>query len=356
MSFFPLDRDIFTSTLWVQGSMEARLLWMYLLPNANVRTGIVTETIPAIALLARIPLEKVTEALEWLASPDPYSRSPENDGRRIEFLEVDGRRVIKILNYEAYQNKDYSTPRTRSFYERHPEKRRERAGTKKAEREPFPDERERPGTTDTDTDTKTRERESAREAEPDPDPESKEKPEPPELHPDPWMRVVSLWVDAGREVTGGDVVVDMHSHRRAAEALLRLAGGHLDALAAPMRAYWQAPRKNGKRPAMRWLVEDYDQYVHANGSGGETSVSTEDDYYDTFNAPEVKLREAEILAESCEKKAHAAWESGEAEAEDEYKAKAAEYRKQEAEYRKQITERDERIRIAEIAEGKRKHG
>jgi hypothetical protein len=111
MSYFPMDRDLLTSSLWVDGDSDTKTLWIYLLLSADVRTGVVRHTRPAIARGSGVERQKVDRILEQFASPDPDSRTPDNDGRRIAF--VDG--GILVLNYDRYKNRDYSAARVKKY-------------------------------------------------------------------------------------------------------------------------------------------------------------------------------------------------------------------------------------------------
>lgn len=122
MTYFPLDRDILSSSVWAQGTPEQVKVWFYLLVEANPRTGSVEDADPAIALRCGLPLDVTVAALEWLASPDPYSRTKDYDGRRIARLPGGG---FLVLNYLRHQGKDHSTPRVRSWRERQAAKRNE---------------------------------------------------------------------------------------------------------------------------------------------------------------------------------------------------------------------------------------
>lgn len=113
MTYFPLDREILTSTIWTQASPEALKVWMYLLIAADPRTGLVRDTIPSIAHRCSLKIEAVEEILDWLQSPDKYSRTEDHDGRRVE-VGPDG---IQLLTYLQHRDKDYSTPRVRRWRE-----------------------------------------------------------------------------------------------------------------------------------------------------------------------------------------------------------------------------------------------
>ena len=66
------------------------------------KDGIIDMTVAALSRRTRIPLDILTSGIESLEAPDPESRSPSKDGRRIERL--DGRRSWgwAIVNYKDY--------------------------------------------------------------------------------------------------------------------------------------------------------------------------------------------------------------------------------------------------------------
>lgn len=111
VSYFPLDRDILTSSIWAMGTPEQFKVWSYLLLAANPRTGIVVDTAPAIALRCGLPLDVTLAALDWLASPDTHSRTKVDEGRRIRT--VDG--GYQLVTYMQHQAKDHSTARVQRF-------------------------------------------------------------------------------------------------------------------------------------------------------------------------------------------------------------------------------------------------
>ena len=105
MSFFPIDREILTSSIWTDASPEALKVWMYLLFSANPRNGIVRATVPAIAQHNGLTVNQIEEILTWLEGVDRYSRTSDNDGRRIERT-PDG---IRLITYLKHRDRDYST-------------------------------------------------------------------------------------------------------------------------------------------------------------------------------------------------------------------------------------------------------
>ena len=112
--FFPVDRNIFTSSIWLTGTPEEKCLWWWLLGNRD-DDGVVRHRELAIAEGAKLPRPVVEAALRKFSEPDPDSRTRDNDGRRIEWT-PDG--FVRLLNHELYYSRDYSTPRWRKWNER----------------------------------------------------------------------------------------------------------------------------------------------------------------------------------------------------------------------------------------------
>jgi len=117
--FTKLFSTIVTSTIW-QEDAETCKIWVTLLALAN-RYGEVSATIPGIARLTNIPIEKIESAIAKFQEPDKYSRSRLYDGRRLEV--VDGGH--RLLNYSYYREKSRSTDR-REYLRQKQAERRER--------------------------------------------------------------------------------------------------------------------------------------------------------------------------------------------------------------------------------------
>lgn len=86
------------SSVW-QLSKETRLLWLTLLMKKDGKQ-VVRASIPGLAHSARLTIEETVDALEDLKKPDPFSQTPDHEGRRI--LEVDGGWFI--VNGEKYRD------------------------------------------------------------------------------------------------------------------------------------------------------------------------------------------------------------------------------------------------------------
>lgn len=65
--------------------------------------GVVDITPQALAARTSIPLDIIKEGLKVLEAPDAYSRTPDQDGRRIELLDEHRPWGWKIVNYAKYR-------------------------------------------------------------------------------------------------------------------------------------------------------------------------------------------------------------------------------------------------------------
>ena len=92
--------QIFDSSIAVDH--EVRHVFMDLLVLADAE-GVVDMTVDAIARRTNTPIEMVARALEVLASPDPSSRSPDEDGRRLRLVDSHRDWGWLIVNYEHYR-------------------------------------------------------------------------------------------------------------------------------------------------------------------------------------------------------------------------------------------------------------
>lgn len=97
MSFTKLFSSITESTVWCEPD-PTRITWIAMLAMADSK-GRVWASIPGLANRARVSVEEVELAIKTFLSPDKYSRTPDNDGRRIE--PIDG--GWRLLNYEKYR-------------------------------------------------------------------------------------------------------------------------------------------------------------------------------------------------------------------------------------------------------------
>lgn len=116
-----LFNSILASTIWREDD-KIRIVWITLLAMAD-KNGLAEGSIPGLADFARVSIEDVERALKSLQSPDKYSRTKTNEGRRIKAVDG-GWEILNHPKYRAKMNAD-----ERRAYNR--EKQREwRAGQK----------------------------------------------------------------------------------------------------------------------------------------------------------------------------------------------------------------------------------
>jgi hypothetical protein len=95
--FVKLWASILDSSVWNYDA-ETRIVWITLLAMAD-KDGFVHASIPGIANRAQVSLESAKKALIIFQKPDPYSRSKNSEGRRIEERDRDW----FILNFEEHR-------------------------------------------------------------------------------------------------------------------------------------------------------------------------------------------------------------------------------------------------------------
>lgn len=98
-NYTKLFSSILHSTIW-QAPDHVRLVWITLLALKD-RDGVVEASVPGLARAAGVSLAATEQALALLMAPDPYSRTPDHEGRRI--VAVDG--GWSVLNHDKYNDK-----------------------------------------------------------------------------------------------------------------------------------------------------------------------------------------------------------------------------------------------------------
>lgn len=106
--YTPLFGSIVTSSIWNEDS-ETRIVWITMLALADAN-GKVEGSVSGLAPVARVSLGSCEKALNRLKQPDPYSRTKEFDGRRIE--DVEG--GWQISNFVKFREK--AKKRTAEYY------------------------------------------------------------------------------------------------------------------------------------------------------------------------------------------------------------------------------------------------
>ncbi len=95
-----LWRQIVTSSVWVEDDATLRV-WIAMLATMD-SDEVVRASVPGMASLCRISIEQMRHAVSILSAPDPDSRSPTDDGRRIRAVEG-GWFVINAEKYREQQ-------------------------------------------------------------------------------------------------------------------------------------------------------------------------------------------------------------------------------------------------------------
>lgn len=96
-SFVKLYGSILDSTIWLE-SLPTRVVWITMLAMAD-GDGVVAASVPGLARRAGVTRPECEAALEILTEPDPDSKTPDHEGRRIE--KIEGGWVI--LNHRKYR-------------------------------------------------------------------------------------------------------------------------------------------------------------------------------------------------------------------------------------------------------------
>ncbi len=117
--------SIYTGTLY--GQWEAIVTFQQMIVLAD-EDGTVDYTPPALAAKTSIPLEIIEKGIASLMEPDKYSRSPDEDGRRIVLLDEDRPWGWRLVNYEHYRNVASREEKKRKDRERVAEKRNKNKG------------------------------------------------------------------------------------------------------------------------------------------------------------------------------------------------------------------------------------
>jgi hypothetical protein len=96
--FVKLFETLTDSTIWCAPD-RTRLVWITMLAKAD-RFGRVLASVPGLAHAARVPIPDCRKAIDSFLSPDPDSRTPDHEGRRIECIDGGWR----LVNYQKYRD------------------------------------------------------------------------------------------------------------------------------------------------------------------------------------------------------------------------------------------------------------
>lgn len=115
--------SIYEGTLYGQWEALVTFQQMIVLCDAD---GMIDMTPQAIAARTSIPLKIIRKGLAILEAPDPYSRTPDQDGKRLELIDAHKPWGWHIVNHEKYmrmQDADTVREQTRERVRRHREAR-----------------------------------------------------------------------------------------------------------------------------------------------------------------------------------------------------------------------------------------
>lgn len=121
-TFVKLFNSIIHSTIWSEPD-HVRIVWITMLAMSN-RYGDVDSSIPGLARMAGKSIEETEDAINRFLSPDPYSRTPDNEGRRIKTI-VGGWHLLNHSKYRELLSAEERKEYNRNKQAEHRQKKRE---------------------------------------------------------------------------------------------------------------------------------------------------------------------------------------------------------------------------------------
>ena len=126
-------KQIYKGTLAMVGPWEALVTFQQMIILAD-KDGTVDMTPDALSRETTIPLKIIAKGIEALEAPDPESRTPDEDGRRIVRLSENRSWGWRIVNYEHYR-KLRSEEERREYHRKYYREKRSKSATKRASTE-----------------------------------------------------------------------------------------------------------------------------------------------------------------------------------------------------------------------------
>lgn len=114
--FTKLFATIITSSIWSEDD-KTRIMWITMLASINDPSGHIDGSVPGMAAISRMSIEDAEKAIAKLESPDPYSRTPDEDGRRI-VREPGGWRVVNATKYRDARDSEKRREQNRESQQR----------------------------------------------------------------------------------------------------------------------------------------------------------------------------------------------------------------------------------------------
>jgi hypothetical protein len=122
-------KQIYKGTLAMVGPWEALVTFQQMIILAD-QDGIVDMTADALSRETTIPLDIIEKGIKALESPDPESRTPDHEGRRIIRLSDSRSWGWRLVNYEHYR-KLRSEEERREYHRQYYREKRSKSVTKK---------------------------------------------------------------------------------------------------------------------------------------------------------------------------------------------------------------------------------
>lgn len=102
-NYTKLFSSITESTIWSEPA-GTRLVWITFLAKCN-KHGEVYGSVPGMARLSNVTLEECEAAIATFLSPDKWSRTPDNEGRRVEVIDG-GWRILNHSKFDAIRGRE----------------------------------------------------------------------------------------------------------------------------------------------------------------------------------------------------------------------------------------------------------
>jgi len=119
MSYIKLFSSLVTSTIWMEDD-KTRIVWITMLAVAD-KNGEIQASIPGLARIAGVPVPDVEVAIQKFLAPDEHSRTPDDEGRRIEKIDG-GWSLLNHAKYRLMASKDESKTSNAERQRRHRER------------------------------------------------------------------------------------------------------------------------------------------------------------------------------------------------------------------------------------------
>ena len=111
-----LFSSIVTSSIWTEDD-QTRIVWVTMLALADMH-GEVHASIPGLARVSGVSIDACEKAIAKCLSPDAYSRTPDDEGRRIAPIDG-GWEIINHCKYRMMASKDDQKQKTAERVRRH---------------------------------------------------------------------------------------------------------------------------------------------------------------------------------------------------------------------------------------------